>query len=264
VLLALEMEGGGNQHSATRFVDNTLQIVREYEDPLAAPSPNISGPGGNSNHGSSTSRGQSEVFEDGETCEDVAATTLSPTRTPDSHEPSAVGSSNGQSPSVNALVSGCPLAESRIVATAYFDVELPVPKSEQILLIRAYLQETSTWCEATDSVKHFTVTYIHPLINNKPFVAAAMALASRQLDAVRRNPRESTLNLYQHAVQSLLHYEPSQCGEASLVCCVLLSIYEMMTHEAAAAEWRRHLKVCLRARVCTLNRADQYRAVPST
>lgn len=83
--LALEMERGRNQHLAIRFVDNTSQIVREYKDPLAGPAPNILGLGGNSNHRSSTSTVQSEVFEDGATCEDVAATTLPPTRTLDSH-----------------------------------------------------------------------------------------------------------------------------------------------------------------------------------
>ncbi|OAL47019.1 hypothetical protein IQ07DRAFT_546297 [Pyrenochaeta sp. DS3sAY3a] len=244
VLLALEVERGGDQHLATRFVDNTSQIVREYEEPLAA-SPNILGPSGKSNHRSTTSTGQSEVFKDGTASEDIAATTVPPTHTLNSHEPSDVETSHGNSPSVSRSVSGFPLNESSFIAPAYHDLELPVPKAEQIRLIHAYLKETGIWCEATDSGKHFTVTYIHPLMNNKPFAAAAMALASRQLDAVRQSPRESTLDLYQYAVQSLLHYEPSQCGEATLACCVLLSVYEMITHEVGAAEWRRHLKGCV-------------------
>lgn len=244
VLLALEVERGGNQQFATRFVDNTSQIVREYEEPLAA-SPNILGRGGNSNHRASTSTGQSEVFKDRTTSEAIAANTLPPTRTLNSHEPLAEEASYGNTPSVNTSVFGFPLNESNFIAPAHHDIELPVPKAEQIRLIHAYLQETGTWCEATDSGRHFTVAYVHSLMNNKPFAAAAMALASRQLDAVRRSPRESTLDLYQYAVQSLLRSEPSQCGEATLACCVLLSVYEMMTHEAAAAEWRRHLKVCM-------------------
>lgn len=123
------------------------------------------------------------------------------------------------------------------------EAELPVSKAEQIRLIRAYLQETETWCETTDSERHFTVSYAHKLMGNKPFAAAAMALASRQLDAVRCNHRQSTLSLYQHAVQSLLHFEPSQCGEATLATCIVLTVYEMMA--ADVGEWRRHLRVCM-------------------
>jgi hypothetical protein len=66
-------------------------------------------------------------------------------------------------------------------------------------------------------------------MENKPFAAATMALASRQLYALRHSTRQSMLSLYQHAFQSLLHYEPSQCGEATLATCVLLGMYEMMT-----------------------------------
>lgn len=131
--------------------------------------------------------------------------------------------------------------ETFLVAPAYFNVDLPVPKPAQAQLIRAYMEEAGTWCEATDTNRHFTVTFIHSLMRSKPFAAAAMALASRQLDGVRKRSNDSTLSLYQYAVQSLLHYEPSQCGEATLVCCVLLSMYEMMN--SAVSEWRRHLKV---------------------
>ena len=128
-----------------------------------------------------------------------------------------------------------------LIAPSEIEAELPVSEREQTRLIRAYLQETGTLCEATDSDKHFTVSYVHKLMENKPFAAAAMALASRQLDALRHSQRQSTLSLYQHAVQSLLHYEPSQCGEATLTTCILLSIYEMMA--SVVGELRRHLKV---------------------
>ncbi|KAH7064336.1 putative Zn(II)2Cys6 transcription factor [Paraphoma chrysanthemicola] len=128
-------------------------------------------------------------------------------------------------------------------APSQIEAELPVSKTEQARLIRAYLQETGTWCETTDSGRHFTVSRIHKLMENKPFAAAAMALASRQLDAVRHSQRQSTLSLYQHAVQSLLHYAPSQCDDATLATCILLSVYEMMASDVD--EWRRHLKGCV-------------------
>jgi hypothetical protein len=134
-----------------------------------------------------------------------------------------------------------------IITLSDIEVELPVSKTEQTRLIRAYLQETGTWCETTDSGRHFTVSYIHKLMENKPFAAAAMALASRQLDAIRHSQRQSTLSLYQHAVQSLLHYEPSQCGEATLATCILLSVYDMMASDVS--EWRRHLKVRLSGKI---------------
>ncbi|CAN9429777.1 unnamed protein product [Alternaria alternata] len=124
---------------------------------------------------------------------------------------------------------------------------VPVSQAEQSRLLSAYLQETGAWCEATDSSRHFTVSYVHKLIENQPFAGAAMALASRQLDALRNDKRQTTLSLYQHAVQSLLHYEPSQCGQATLATCILLSVYEMMASNSDVQElwselqdWRQY------------------------
>jgi hypothetical protein len=141
------------------------------------------------------------------------------------------------------------LSDHTINLTASLDIEaeLPVSTSEQTQLLRAYLQETGTWCETTDSGRHFTVSYVHKLMENRPFASAAIALASRQLDALRHNQRQSTLKLYQHAVHSLLHSEPSQCGEASLATCTVLTVYEMMASDVG--EWRRHLKVCSQFRI---------------
>jgi hypothetical protein len=137
------------------------------------------------------------------------------------------------------LLDGVPI----LAAASETEVGLPISKTERTQLIHAYLQETGTWCETTDSGRHFTVSYVHKLMENKPFAAAAIAVASQQLDSLRHTQRQSTLQLYQHAVQSLLHYEPSQCGEATLATCILLSIYEMMTSDVS--EWRHHLKVRL-------------------
>lgn len=127
------------------------------------------------------------------------------------------------------------------IAPLDFETELPVSTAEQTQLIRAYLQETGKWCETTDTDRHFTVSYVHKLMENRPFVAAAMTLASQQLDALRHSQRQSTLRLYQYSVQSLLQYEASQCGEATLATCMLLSVYEMMASDVG--EWRRHLRV---------------------
>ncbi|KAF2019572.1 hypothetical protein BU24DRAFT_439648 [Aaosphaeria arxii CBS 175.79] len=122
------------------------------------------------------------------------------------------------------------------------DFELPIPEAEQSQLLSAYLRETGTWCETTDSNMHFTVSSIHMMMKSKPFVAAAMALASRQLDAVNKRPRQMTLALYQHAIQSLIHQDPSSADAAILATCTLLCVYEMMASDVV--EWRRHLKGC--------------------
>lgn len=178
LLLAIELERGDNQNYAALFVDNTPQIVCQYEDPPTTMSLNILGPGENDSYVLDTSTGQPEVFKDGTTCEDVLTTTLPLTPIIDNHESLAVETSPENSSLVNKSVSGLLLDKSSLTDPAQTDIELPVPKAEQILLIHAYLQETGTWCEATDSSRHFTVTHIHPLMNNRPFAAAAMALAS--------------------------------------------------------------------------------------
>jgi hypothetical protein len=223
-LLALEEERlQSDGRSATTFVDNTEQIVREYEHPTTFVD------------------NADQSVREYETAPFVVVNTISDAL-PEAFRFSTTGGGHGRISPANASTSACSLdPHSNSTAIPEFDVELPVSRSEQIQLMRTYLQEAGTWCEATDSDRHFTILYVHKLMDNKPFEAAAMALASRQIDAVRRRPRQSSLSLYQHAVQSLLHYEPSQCGEATLACCVLLSIYEMMTSEVG--EWRRHLKV---------------------
>ncbi|OQD63408.1 hypothetical protein PENPOL_c009G09135 [Penicillium polonicum] len=87
-------------------------------------------------------------------------------------------------------------------AISWDDVPLPQPlcpitKVEGARLISLYLRETGEWCETTDSDKHFTIQSIHEMMESDCFVAAAMALASRQRDAVQRDHRPVTLELYQ-------------------------------------------------------------------
>jgi hypothetical protein len=123
------------------------------------------------------------------------------------------------------------------------ELDLPVSTAEQAQLISAYLRGTGTWCETTDSDMHFTVSSVHEMMDNKAFAAAAMALASRQLDAVRHRQRQVTLGLYQHAIQLLIHHDPSQADAVILATCTLLCVYEMMASDVG--EWRRHLKVGL-------------------
>lgn len=121
--------------------------------------------------------------------------------------------------------------------------ELPVGKAEQGLLVSAYLRETGTWCETTDSARHFTIASVHAMMESPAFCFAAMALASKQLDSVRGRPRQATLLLYQHTIQVLIHQDPSRADATVLATCTLLCVYEMMASDVS--EWRRHLKVSL-------------------
>jgi hypothetical protein len=119
----------------------------------------------------------------------------------------------------------------------------PVSSAEKARLICSYIQETGTWCETTDSEMHFTVRSIHDMMKSPAFAAAAMSLASRQLDYVERRQRSVTLELYQYTIQLLLQQDPGKADASVLATCTLLCVYEMMA--SGVHEWRRHLKVCL-------------------
>lgn len=120
--------------------------------------------------------------------------------------------------------------------------ELPVTARENIRLISAYLRGTGTWCETTDSQKHFTVKSVHEMMKSPPFAAAAISLASRQLDYLQGQSRPVTLELYQYTIQYLLCHNPTQADACILATCTLLCVYEMMA--SPVEEWRRHLRGC--------------------
>ncbi|RAH47725.1 Zn(II)2Cys6 transcription factor [Aspergillus brunneoviolaceus CBS 621.78] len=118
----------------------------------------------------------------------------------------------------------------------------PVSESEKLRLISFYLRGTGTWCETTDSDRHFTVFSIHEMMKSSAFVAAAMSLASRHLDHLQRRHRSITLELYQHTIRLLLRQDPARADSSVLATCTLLCVYEMMA--SGVDEWRRHLKGC--------------------
>lgn len=88
---------------------------------------------------------------------------------------------------------------------------------------------------------HFSARSVHRMMESTPFAAAAMSLASRQLDSLRGRPRQITLELYQYTVRLLLSHDPAVDGSSILATCTLLCVYEMMA--STVAEWRRHLQV---------------------
>lgn len=119
--------------------------------------------------------------------------------------------------------------------------ECPVSQTIKVDLMSAYIRETAKWCENTDSERHFSAKSVHHMMGSKPFVAAAMSLASRQLDAVQGCPRHMTLELYQYAIGLLLGRDPAVADPTILATCTILCVYEMMA--SSVSEWRRHLRV---------------------
>lgn len=117
----------------------------------------------------------------------------------------------------------------------------PVSQTMKIDLMSAYIKETATWCETTDSEVHFSAKSVHHMMDSKPFVAAAMSLASRQLDAMQGCPRHITLELYQYTIRLLLGHDPAEADSSILATCTILCAYEMMA--SSVSEWRRHLRV---------------------
>lgn len=121
--------------------------------------------------------------------------------------------------------------------------QLPITEDEVLYLFRAFLAETATWCETTDSSKHFSVLCAHDVLENKIFKGSALALARRQLSVVGRGGRSTALQLYQYTIQLLIQQDPEEAGPSILASCTLLCVYEMMASDVL--NWRRHLKVCL-------------------
>ncbi|RKK65771.1 hypothetical protein BFJ69_g15997, partial [Fusarium oxysporum] len=118
----------------------------------------------------------------------------------------------------------------------------PVSQTMKVDLMSAYIKETATWCETTDSEMHFSARSVHEMMDSKPFVAAAMSLASRQLDVMQGFPRHITLELYQYTIRLLLGHDPAEADSSILATCTILCVYELMA--SSVSEWRRHLKGC--------------------
>ncbi|KAI9929559.1 hypothetical protein ASPWEDRAFT_172784 [Aspergillus wentii DTO 134E9] len=118
----------------------------------------------------------------------------------------------------------------------------PVSELQKAHLISSYLEETGTWCETTDSDRQFTIHSVRAMMESPAFVAAAMSLASRQLDHINRRHRPVTLELYQYVIQLLIRQDPVEADASVLATCTLLCVYEMMA--SSVEEWRRHLQGC--------------------
>jgi hypothetical protein len=123
------------------------------------------------------------------------------------------------------------------------EIRCPVPEDQTLDLVTAYLAETATWCDTTDSFRHFAVLSAHDMLETGVFKAAALALASRQLSMVGRMDEDIPLQCYQYTIQLLIQQDPSHTNSCVLATCILLCVYEMMASNIT--DWRRHLKVSI-------------------
>ncbi|KIW68534.1 hypothetical protein PV04_04473 [Phialophora macrospora] len=122
------------------------------------------------------------------------------------------------------------------------EIRCPIPEEQTLDLVKAYLAETATWCDTTDSFRHFAVLSAHDMLETGVFKAAALALASRQLSMVGRMDGDVPLQCYQYTIQLLIQQDPSHTNSCVLAACILLCVYEMMASNIT--DWRRHLKGC--------------------
>lgn len=132
------------------------------------------------------------------------------------------------------------LALSRL-GSPYQEPQAPVTDDEAVKLVRSYLSETATWCDTTDSLKHFSTLSAHDMLEVKMFKGAAMALAARQLSVLGVFEEGLALQCYQYTIRLLIQQDPTLIDAHVLATCILLCVYEMMA--SGASDWRRHLKV---------------------
>jgi hypothetical protein len=132
------------------------------------------------------------------------------------------------------------LALSRRTST-FAAPQFPVSDEQTLDLVESYLSETATWCDTTDSMKHFSVLSAHDMLETMVFKAAALAVASRQLNKIGMLAEDITLRCYQYTIRLLIQQDPDQTNTYVLATCILLCVYEMMASDVV--DWRRHLKV---------------------
>jgi hypothetical protein len=118
----------------------------------------------------------------------------------------------------------------------------PISQFSKARLISAYLKETATWCETTDTDRHFSLQSAHMIVGSQALGSAAVAVASRQLDNMGGKARIETLELYDFARQTICSLEGWQNDEILLASVVQLCVYCMMSMEVD--EWRLHLGGC--------------------
>ncbi|KAE8397310.1 hypothetical protein BDV37DRAFT_292201 [Aspergillus pseudonomiae] len=104
----------------------------------------------------------------------------------------------------------------------------PVTDTKKALLISSYLRKTGTRCETTNTQRQSTAQNIHGMMEPATFVAAAMSLASRQLDHIEQCQHSVTLELYQYTIRLLLGQDPTMADASVLATCTLLCLFALI------------------------------------
>ncbi|KFY27674.1 hypothetical protein V491_00791 [Pseudogymnoascus sp. VKM F-3775] len=118
----------------------------------------------------------------------------------------------------------------------------PIDDKKKAMLIASYLRETATWCETTDSMRHFSLQTSQDLLTSQAHSAASVAVASRQQDNLMGDARLETLELYDFARETICSLETWQNDKLVLAGALQLCVYCMMSMEVN--EWRLHLRGC--------------------
>ncbi|KAH8812960.1 hypothetical protein F5884DRAFT_786808 [Xylogone sp. PMI_703] len=128
-------------------------------------------------------------------------------------------------------------------ATNQSGVTTVITPEEEASLVQSYLQHVGRWMENSDPDRHFTLKCVHEIISDDTCKASILAISSRYQTFTNSNyPSRLSLELYQNAVQKLLNSSLIRTDCGTLVSCVLLAVYEMMTSKYS--DWLRHLEGC--------------------
>ncbi|OQV00869.1 Fungal specific transcription factor domain-containing protein [Cladophialophora immunda] len=126
----------------------------------------------------------------------------------------------------------------------YASVTEILTREEEVPFVQEYLRYVGRWMENSDPLRHFTVRNVHELLDNSLCRACILALSARYKYSTESScSSRLELQLYQNALQKLINsatVEQATC--ATLVSCILLAVYEMMTSKYS--DWLRHLEGC--------------------
>ncbi|KIW21675.1 hypothetical protein PV08_02255 [Exophiala spinifera] len=115
--------------------------------------------------------------------------------------------------------------------------------AEEIPFLQVYLQQVGQWMENSDPSRHFTVKYVHQLLETPICRASILAVTARYKYAIDSScSSRLALELYQNAVQKLISSPIEYADCLTLASCVLLAVYEMMASKHS--DWLRHLEGC--------------------
>ncbi|KAA8649635.1 hypothetical protein EYZ11_002659 [Aspergillus tanneri] len=122
------------------------------------------------------------------------------------------------------------------------EISVDLPKEEEYILWKNWLEEIAPWLDKFDNQCHFQNTLPIMARSQDHLRYAILALSARQLE--RKDPTlptERSLMLYHQAIHLLLPKLPSRSTPV-IASCVVLCVLEMLS--CAPKAWSRHLDGC--------------------